>query len=99
MSTPSRPTTDVPPPHAQLIQMSTGYWVSRLVHLAAELGLADHLAAGPLSAEDLATRTQTHAPALHRVLRSLASLGLFTEDVSRRFSLTELGAALKTDAP
>jgi hypothetical protein len=79
--------------------MCTAYWVSRIVHLAAELGLADHLAAGPLSADELATRTKTHAPALYRVLRTLASLGLFTEDATRRFSLTALGEALKTGAP
>ena len=99
MSHSSLPTADTPPAHAQLIQMSTAYWVSRLVHLAAELGLADHLASGPSTAEELARRTQTHAPTLYRVLRSLASLGLFTEDTARRFSLTPLGAALKTGAP
>jgi hypothetical protein len=99
MSNTSPATANATPPHAQLIQMSTAYWVSRLVHLAAELGVADHLAAGPLTAEELAGRTQAHAPALYRVLRSLASLGLFTEDASRRFSLTPLGEALKTGAP
>ena len=100
MSNPATPAISAPPPpHAQLIQMGTAYWVSRLAHLAAELGLADHLATGPLSADELAARTQTHAPTLYRVLRSLASLGLFTENPSRRFSLTELGAALKTGAP
>lgn len=90
---------DSPPAHAQLIQMATGYWVSRLVHLAAELAIADHLAAGPLSADELAARTQMHAPTLYRALRSLASLGLFTENASRQFALTPLGAALKTGAP
>jgi hypothetical protein len=78
--------------------MCTAYWVSRIVHLAAELGLADHLAAGPLTADELASRTKTHAPALYRVLRTLASLGLFTEDTTRRFSLTPMGEALKTGA-
>ena len=99
MPSPSESVASAPPPHAQLIQMGTAYWVSRLVHLAAELGLADHLAAGPLSADELAGRTQTHAPTLYRVLRSLASLGLFTEDSSRKFSLTPLGAALQAGAP
>lgn len=79
--------------------MSTAYWVSRLVHLAAELGLADHLATGPMTADELARPTKSHAPALYRVLRSLASLGVFTEDAARRFSLTPLGEALKTGAP
>jgi hypothetical protein len=99
MSTNPPPITDATPAHAQLVQMSTAYWVSRLVHLAAELGIADHLAAGPLTADELAVPTKTHAPALYRVLRSLASLGVFTEDAARRFSLTELGKALKTGAP
>ena len=99
MSSNSRPTADAVPPHAQLIQMCTAYWVSRIVHVAAELGLADHLSAGPLTADELAARTKTHAPALYRVLRSLASVGVFTEDAARRFSLTALGEALKTGAP
>ena len=99
MSNPPPPTSDTPPPHAQLIQMGTAYWVSRLVLLAAELDLADHLAGGPLTAEELAGKTKTHAPALYRVLRSLASLGLFTEDAARHFALTPLGAALQTGAP
>lgn len=99
MSNTSRPISDATPAHAQLIQMGTAYWVSRLVHLAAELGLADQLATGPLTADELAGRTKTHAPALYRVLRSLASLGLFTEDNSKRFSLTTVGEALKTGAP
>jgi len=99
MSNPSPSSADTPPPHAQLVQMSTAYWVSRLVHVAAELGLADQLSAGALTADELASRTKTHAPTLYRVLRTLASLGLFTEDGSRRFSLTPLGEALKTGAP
>src|SRR2546430_1503244 len=46
--------------------MGIGYWVSRLVYVAARLGLADYLADGPKSAADLAEATQTHAPSLHR---------------------------------
>lgn len=97
MSTPSP--AGAPPPHAQLIQMGTAYWVSRLVHLAAELGLADHLAAGPATADELSRATKTDSPTLSRVLRTLAGLGLFTEDATRRFSLTPLGAALQRGAP
>jgi hypothetical protein len=96
----NRPTIpEAPPAHAQLIQMGTAYWVSRLVHAAAELGLADHLAAGPQTADVLAGLTQTHAPSLYRIMRTLASLGLVTEDAQHRFSLTPLGDALKTGAP
>src|SRR3954465_1226436 len=72
MSSPS-PTQAAPlPAHAQLIQMATAYWVSRAVCVTAELGLADLLAAGPLTADELAARTQTHAPSLYRLLRTLA---------------------------
>ncbi len=89
----------VPPPHAQLIEMSTAYWVSKVVYAAAKLGLADHLAEAPQSAAELAGATRTHAPSLHRLMRTLANLGILTEDDAQRFALTPLGAALKTGAP
>jgi hypothetical protein len=88
-----------PPPHLQLIQMATGFWVSRLIWVAADLALADKLAAGPRSAADVARETGSHPRALHRLMRALASLGLLTEGVDERFALTPLGAALKTGAP
>ena len=90
---------DAVPPHVQLIQMGSGYWVSRIVYAAAKLGLADHLAGGPKSAAELAGPTRTHAPSLHRLMRTLASLGILSEDANRRFALTSLGEALKTGAP
>ena len=87
------------PPHAQLIQMGTSFWISRIVFAAAKLGLADHLAAGPKSAAELAGVTGMHAPSLHRLMRTLASLGILTERDAQRFALTPLGEALKTGAP
>jgi hypothetical protein len=79
--------------------MGTGYWVSRIVYAAAKLDLADHLAGGPKSAAELAGPTRTHAPSLHRLMRTLASLGVLSEDVNHRFALTPLGEALKAGAP
>jgi len=90
---------DTPPPHAQLIQMAMGHWVSRILHLAAQLGVADHLADGPKSAEELAGPTGTHAPSLYRFLRALANFGILTESSAHRFALTPLGDALKAGAP
>jgi hypothetical protein len=87
------------PPYAQLIQMGTASWVSAVVYGAAKLGIADHLAAGPRSAAELAGTTRTHAPSLHRLMRTLAGLGILTEREGQRFALTSLGEALKTDAP
>lgn len=87
------------PPHLQLIQMGVAIWQARAVYAAAELGLADLLAEGPRSAEDLAVATNTHAPSLYRLLRALAACGLFTEVAPRRFAATDLGEALRTGAP
>jgi hypothetical protein len=87
------------PPHVQLVQMATAYWASRLLYVAAKLGLADRLADGPRSAVALADSTGVHAGALYRLMRTLAGLGLLTENGAQQFALTPLGAALKTDAP
>lgn len=87
------------PPHAQLIQMGTASWISAVVYAAAKLGIADHLAAGPRSAVELAGTTRTHAPSLHRLMRTLAGLGILTERDGQRFALTPLGEALKAGAP
>jgi hypothetical protein len=86
-------------PQAQLREMIWGQWVTRLIYLTAALKLADLLADGPRTAEELAPLTATHAPSLYRVMRTLASLGLFTEDQAQRFSLRPLGEALKTGTP
>ena len=87
------------PAHVQVIRMATAYWVSRAIYVAAHLGIADLLKAGARDAEDLAAATGTYAPALRRVMRSLASVGLFSTDGQGRFSLTPLGAVLQSDAP
>ena len=87
------------PPHVQLIQMGTASWVTAVVYAAAKLGLADQLAAGPRNAAELAGPMRLHAPSLHRLMRTLASLGILTERDAQRFALTPLGEALKTGAP
>jgi hypothetical protein len=87
------------PPHVQLIQMGTACWLSRLVYTAANLRLADHLSAGPLSADELAGPTGTNARALYRFMRTLANFGILTHEEGATFALTPLGEALKSDAP
>jgi len=87
------------PPHVQIIQMATAYWMSQLVYTAANVRLADHLASGPRSAADLAQVIGAQPRALHRFMRALASLGILTLGTDERFALTPLGEALKSDAP
>ena len=90
---------ETPPPHVQLIQMGTAYWVSRVVFVAAQISLADHLAEGSKSAAELAPPTGMHSNSLHRLMRTLASLSILSERADRRFALTPLGEALQTGAP
>jgi len=82
-----------------MIRMGTAYWLSSLVYTAAKINLADHLANGPQSAVGLAGATRTHPRALHRFMRTLASFGILAQNDDQTFTLTELGATLKKDAP
>lgn len=91
--------TDTLPPEAQIVEMVMAQFVSRLIHLTATLKLPDYLAEGPKTAEQLAPLTGTHAPSLYRVMRTLSSLGLFTEDDAHRFTLLPLGEVLKSGTP
>lgn len=83
----------------QLIRLMNGYWHTQAVYVAAKLGLADLLRDGPRSAADLATATATHPRALYRLLRALASLGVFVEDGEHRFALTPLANSLRSEVP
>ncbi len=74
--------------------MITAYWVSQSVYVAAKLKIPDHLSSGPKTAGQLAEATATHAPSLYRLLRALASLGIFVEDNDGRFSQTPLSDGL-----
>lgn len=82
---------------SELMQMVNGYQVSQALCVAATLGIADHLASGVRSSDDLAEATSAHPQSLYRLLRALASVGVLHEGDARRFSLTSLGAGLRSD--
>jgi hypothetical protein len=86
------------PPHAVLLQMLTGKWVSALVSTVARFGIADHLESGPKSIGELAKLTGTQERALYRAMRAAASLGVFTELEDGRFANTALSEPLRTNA-
>src|SRR5262249_28474617 len=90
--------TDVPPPVA-LLQLVTGYWVSQAIYVAAKLGIADLLKDGPKNDDELAKAIGTHVRSLYRLLRALASVGVFAETEDGRFGLTPLGECLQTGIP
>src|SRR6266511_3721036 len=79
--------------HDQLSRLVSGYWYTQTIYVAAKLGLADLLKDGPQTAQDLAQVTGTNQRALYRLLRALASIGLFAEDQGS-FSLTPLAECL-----
>lgn len=83
---------------AQLGRMITGYWLSQAVYAAAKLEIADHLAEkGPQTAKQLAEITGTHEESLYRLLRALASCGLFAIDGEDRWQLTPMAEMLRRD--
>jgi hypothetical protein len=82
---------------AAVREMLLGVRLSQSIAVAASLGIADALAKGPRNSDDLAPELGCHPSALYRLLRTLAAAGIFREDADRRFSLTELGQALRTD--
>jgi hypothetical protein len=85
--------------HQQLDGMITGYWISQAIYAAAKFSIADHLKHGPKSVDELAEATSTNADALYRLLRALASKGIFAEGEPRQFSLTPLAEPLQSDVP
>lgn len=87
------------PPSATMLRMILGFRVARAIYIAAKLGLADLLKDGPKGSEEVAFATGTHAPSLYRVMRALASVGIFAENEPGRFALNPLAATLRSDAP
>jgi hypothetical protein len=85
-------------PSVTLRRLVNGYQVSQALHVAATLGIADELAAGPRTSDELATAVGAHADALYRVLRALATVGVLHEEDGRRFALTPVGECLRSDA-
>lgn len=83
----------------EMMQLTTGYWVSKSIYCAARLKIADHLAAGPRTTAQLATSAKCHEESLHRLLRALASLGIFRETKSKTFELTPKAQYLRSEHP
>jgi O-methyltransferase domain/Dimerisation domain len=83
----------------QVISLSLGYVMGQALHTAAELGVADVLADGPRSIDEIAAETGTHAPSMRRLMRTLASGGIFTETGVGRYALTAMGDTLRSDVP
>lgn len=83
---------------SRLQNLLIGFMRTKAIHVAAQLDIADHLAVGELTAEDLAQRVGANSAALHRLLRALCSIGIFREQEGR-YGMTSLAEPLRADAP
>jgi precorrin-6B methylase 2 len=90
---------DTPSTDQLLIQLLTGAWATQSVAAACKLSIPDALASGPMSSDGVAAKVGAESGAVYRLLRALASLGVFERRADRRFALTELGERLRKDAP
>jgi hypothetical protein len=83
----------------QIMQLATGYMPTACLYAAAKLKIADLLAGGPKPVSELARASKVNEDALYRVLRAIASLGVFHEAAPRTFANTPISDALRSDAP
>ena len=84
---------------AAMMEMIIATWTSQAITVAAQLGVADALANGPLPIEELAARVGADADALRRLLRALISKGIFRHRRDGRYELNSLAGTLRSDAP
>ncbi|GAA6623127.1 methyltransferase [Scytonema sp. NUACC26] len=88
-----------PNPLMQILQMMNGFWMTQCIGVAAQLGVADRLIEGAKSVETLAESMNVDAQSLYRLLRALASVGIFLESEPRQFQLTPMADYLRSDVP
>jgi len=86
-------------PYDFLFQMVISKWISQAIGTVVEIGVPDQLAKGARQCRDLARESGLSEDGLYRLLRALASVGLFAEGTDRRFRLTNMGQLLRSDHP
>jgi O-methyltransferase domain len=94
-----RPTQAPLPPQQAVMQLLFGKQMTYCLSGVARLGVADHMGGSPMPVEEIAAKTGAHPPSLYRVMRLLASMGIFKEEPGKRFALTPAGELLKSDVP
>ncbi|MBA3567179.1 MAG: methyltransferase [Actinobacteria bacterium] len=94
-----QPTSEHAEVRAQLFDMLVGFMRTQALSVIAKLGVADVLTSTPMDVSEIARRVSAHEPSLYRLLRFLATEGVFAEVEPRRFTETALSNGLRTDAP
>lgn len=99
MAEPQPPENAAPTLIAPLRSMINAYRLSQALYVAATLGIADRLAGGTGTPDELARAVGAHPDGLYRLMRALAGQGILIEGENRSFALAPLGFPLRTDAP
>ena len=86
-------------PYEVLFQMVIGKWISQALGTTVEIGVPDQLAKGARQCSDIAREAGVSEDGIYRLLRALASVGLFAESADRRFKLTGMGQLLPERPP
>ena len=84
-------------PEARIWDLTRGSMATKALSIAADLGVADALAGGARPVEELANETGANTETLQRILRALASDGVFAEETPGVFRNTETSALLRRD--
>ena len=82
-----------------LLQIITGYWGTQIARAAADLSLADHIAAGASTPKEIAARESSDPATTFRLMRACVTVGLLTYEGEGKFGLTPMGALLRADEP
>ncbi|MEP5153384.1 methyltransferase [Planktotalea sp.] len=93
------PTANAASPRLALMKIALGGWLSQATYAAAKLGLVEIIGDGALTPHEIAGKAGTDPDVSYRLLRALASVGLFVEDEDGRFSVTPVGECLSGERP
>jgi hypothetical protein len=99
MSSSSAPNASAAGRFVDIIQIARSYMQSACLYAAAKLKVADFLAGGPQPVAELARAAKANEDALYRVMRALASIGVFQETAPRTFANTPLSEAIRSGVP
>jgi hypothetical protein len=87
------------PPAGKMMGLAMGAFAAQAIYVAAKLGLADLLAGGANTADELAAATATDGPSLYRLMRALAGYGVFAETDDGKFVNTPMSETMLADSP
>jgi len=82
-----------------MIELFNRYIPTRVIYVAAKLGLADHIGADGAVAQELAAKLNVDPDALYRLMRVLAGLSVLRQDDHERFFVTPFGDTLRAGSP